>query len=154
MKITRQEDLSAAQKLRIMNLWNKEYPANLAYADISGFEEFLNSVSHKRHFLLLDESNEILGWAMIFQRDNADWFSIIIDGSLKGQGYGTKLVNELKRHVETLYGWAVDRDDEKKLDGEFYRSPLEFYKKIGFRINENEKMNSEKISCVKIEWIR
>lgn len=137
-----------------MHLWNKEYPANLAYADISGFEEFLNKVSRKRHFLLIDESDKILGWAMIFQRDGADWFSIIIDGSLKGRGYGTKLVSELKNQVETLSGWAVDRDDEKKLDGEFYRSPLEFYKKIGFRINENEKMNSDKISCVKIEWTK
>lgn len=140
MKIIEQEDLSNEQKSRIVEMWNAEYPLNLAHSDISSFDEYLNDLGDKKHFLLFDESGEIAGWAMIFERENAKWFAIIIDSKTQGKGFGIKLLDNLKSAEDQLFGWVIDTDIYKKANGEIYRSPLGFYKKIGFIVHENEKI--------------
>ena len=152
MKIVEQSELSDEQKSRIIEMWNAEYPLSLMHDGIQSFDDYLNGLGDKKHFLLVDESNEILGWAMIFVRDEAKWFAIIIDSKLQGKGFGIKLLDALKAAEDRLFGWVIDTDDWKKSNGEHYRSPLAFYKKIGFRVHENEKLEKQKISGVKIEW--
>lgn len=152
MKIIEQNRLSDEQKARIIEMWNAEYPANLAHPDVSSFDEYLNNLGDKKHFLLFDESGEIVGWAMTFVRDNARWFAIIIDGKTQGKGFGLKLINALKSAETQLFGWVIDTDNYKKANGENYRSPLGFYKKIGFIVHENEIIIKENITGIKIEW--
>lgn len=152
MKIIAQAELSAKQKLRIVEMWNAEYPASLAYSDISGFDEYLNNLSDKKHFLLFDGTGEIVGWAMIFVRENAKWFAIIIDEKVQGKGFGVKLIDELKATEQRLFGWVIDNDESPKSNGTLYKSPLGFYKKIGFLVHEDEKIEKQNISGVKIEW--
>lgn len=152
MKIVEQNELSAEQKLRIVQLWNAEYPSSLAYREVSGFDDYLNNLGGKKHFLLTDSSSEIAGWALIFERENAKWFAILIDEKIQGQGFGVKLIDALKAAENRLFGWVIDRNDYKKSNGEQYRSPLGFYKKVGFRVHENEKIAKQEISGVKIEW--
>ena len=122
------------------------------FGEISEFDDYLNKRGSQKHFLLLDSSDEIVGWALIFDRENARWFAIIVDGKIQGQGFGVKLIDALKAAENQLFGWVIDHNDSKKSNGEQYRSPLGFYKKIGFRVIENERIEKEGISGVKIEW--
>ena len=152
MKIVEQNELSTEQKSRIVEMWNAEYPSSLVHSGISSFEDYLNKLGDQKHFLLVDEAGEISGWAMIFVRDEAKWFAIIIDSKLQGKGFGIKLLDALKAAENHFYGWVIDTDDFRKANGEKYRSPLGFYKKIGFIVHEDEKLIKENISGVKIEW--
>jgi ribosomal protein S18 acetylase RimI-like enzyme len=152
MKIVEQSELSNEQKSRIIEMWNAEYPLNIAHSGISSFDEYLNKLGDKKHFLLVDEAGEILGWAMIFVRDEAKWFAIIVDAKLQGKGFGIKLLDVLKAAEHRFFGWVIETDEYEKANGEKYRSPLGFYKKIGFIVHEEEKLIKENISGVKIEW--
>ncbi len=152
MKIVEQSELSNEQKSRIVEMWNAEYPLNIAHPDISSFDDYLDKLGDKKHFLLIDESEKIVGWAMLFERDGAKWFAIIVDGNSQGKGYGIKLLDALKAAEKRFFGWVIEMDDFEKANGERYRSPLEFYKKIGFIVHENEKLIKENISGIKIEW--
>ena len=51
-----------------------------------------------------------------------------------------------------MAGWVIDNDAEMKLDGKPYRSPLSFYQKRGFKIHRDIRIETEKLSAVKIEW--
>jgi ribosomal protein S18 acetylase RimI-like enzyme len=152
MEIVSQNDLTARQKARIVELWNAEYPASIAYSDVSGFDEYLNNLGERKHYLLVDGSGEILGWAMIFQREGAKWFAIIVDGRVQDQGYGLKLLEALQRAEKRLFGWVIDHNKSLRANGEPYRSPLAFYRKTGFRVHDSEKIVKQDISGVKIEW--
>ena len=152
MRIVEQAELSAAQKSRIVELWNNEYPENLAFSDVSWFDAYLSERGNGKHFLLLDSMEKIVGWALIFDRGDARWFAIIVDRKMQGQGCGTKLIDELKSAENRLFGWVIDHSNSRKSNGEAYKSPLGFYKKLGFRVHENERIEKEGISGVKIEW--
>lgn len=152
MKIIEQSELSLVQKTRVVELWNAEYPASLSYSGISGFDEYLNNLQDKKHFLLLDPEGNIWGWALTFERENAKWFAIIIDEKIQGKGFGIKLVEAIKKTEKNFFGWVIDNDECPKSNGKKYRSPLNFYRKIGFTIHENERLEKQKISGVKIEW--
>lgn len=152
MKIIEQNELSAEQKSRIVQLWNAEYPLSISYSDISGFDDYLNNLGDKKHFLLIDSDDEIVGWALLFDRDKARWFAIIIDEKLQGKGFGVKLIDALKSSENNFFGWVIDNDDCLKANGKQYISPLGFYKKIGFKVYENEKLIKQNISGIKIEW--
>lgn len=152
MKIIEQNELSNAQKARIIEMWNAEYPASLRHSGISSFDKYLDELGEKKHFLLFDERSEFVGWAMVFERGGAQWFAIIIDEKAQGKGFGVKLLDALKATEHRLFGWVIDNDDTRKSNGEIYRSPIGFYKKIGFRVHENEKIEKQGISGVKIEW--
>lgn len=152
MNIIEQTELSAEQKSRIVEMWNAEYPLSLAYGEVSEFDDYLDNLGEKKHFLMLDAANEIVGWAMVFERENAKWFAIIIDGKLQGKGFGVKLIDALKSSEQRLFGWVIDNNESVKANGAKYHSPLGFYRKIGFRVHENEKIEKQNISGVKIEW--
>lgn len=152
MKIIERTELTNEQKSRIVEMWNAEYPSSLAHSGIESFDEYLNSLGEKKHFLLVDERGEIAAWACVFVRDGAKWFAIIVDGKTQGKGFGVKVLDALKASETRLFGWVIDTNDHKKANGENYRSPLLFYKKIGFTVHENEKLVKQNISGVKIEW--
>lgn len=152
MKIVEQTELTPGQKSRIVELWNAEYPLSLAYTKDEKFDEYLNGLSGIRYFLLFDQAGEIRGWAITFNRENARWFAIIVDSTIQGRGYGVKLMNRLKETENKLFGWVIDHNNSRKLNGDKYISPLGFYKKIGFRVLENKRLESAKMSAVCIEW--
>jgi GNAT superfamily N-acetyltransferase len=152
MKIIEQTELTADQKSRIVQMWNAEYPSSLAFGEVSEFDVYLNDRPNQKHFLLIDSSDEIVGWACIFERENAKWFAIIIDEKIQGKGFGVKLIDTLKEAEERFFGWVIDHDNNRKANGEKYRSPLGFYRKLGFKVHENERIEKEGISGVKIEW--
>lgn len=154
MEIIKQTKLSDKQKEEIFELWNNEYPEKLSYNSVKDFENYLKNLTNQHHYLLLNENKQINGWAITFIRDNEKWFAIIISEKFHGKGEGTKLLNKLKDEENTLNGWVIDHNLDKKLSGKIYQSPLEFYTKNGFKTFNEIRLELEVISAVKIKWTK
>ncbi|ESU28770.1 hypothetical protein FLJC2902T_13660 [Flavobacterium limnosediminis JC2902] len=152
--IVEQTNLTEEQKLQLFDLWNEEYPVKLNYPSLSDFENYLDKLDNKTHFLLTDENQQILGWALLFERENEIWFAIIIDASLQGKGFGSKLLERLKSKTDTLNGWVIDHNNDKKNDGSAYKSPINFYIRNQFKTNNTIRLELDIISAVKIEWTK
>ncbi|MFD1753891.1 N-acetyltransferase [Rufibacter sediminis] len=133
-------------------LWNQEYPEKLCYHEMEEFESYLSGVQAQRHFLLVDEVEEVHGWGVTFEREVEKWFAIILDNKLHGLGYGALLLKQLQEKEDSLCGWVIDHARDLKRNGETYSSPLAFYLKNGFRVLPGVRLETEKISAVKVEW--
>jgi len=144
--------LNLTQKNQISEIWNNEYPESLNFTDSKGFDNYLAGLSDPVHYLLENESGEIIAWACKFIRDNEKWFAIILDEKIHGQGNGTTLLNTLKENESVLNAWVIDMDEAIKLNGEIYKSPLNFYLKNGFMLCPEIRLENEKMSAVKIIW--
>lgn len=151
MKIIKSNTLTKTQKETICFLWNREYPRQLALTleELDAF--FLQSTSHN-HFMVLDDADEIVGWAFTFDRDGDRWFSIIINTLYQRLGIGRMALNLLKEKETRLNGWVIDHPHDVKQNGEAYESPLPFYLKNGFVVERDIRMENEKISAAKIIW--
>lgn len=154
MRIVQKEVLSLEEKKSLMLLWNDEYPARLNLKTIEDFELYLNGLSNTKHFLLLDESDKINGWAFTFLRENEDWFAVILKNEIQGKGIGSLLMNEIKKNNNSLNGWVIDHENEIKQNATLYKSPIPFYLKNGFAICSEIRIENEKMSGVKINWRR
>lgn len=154
MKITTTAFLTDFQKESAYKLWNEEYPLRLQYSALSEFDEYLNGLPEKKHYLLTDEQEIIIAWAATFKRNNEKWFAIIVNSASHGKGYGTVILNEIKKNEQHLVGWVIDHEQESKINGDQYRSPLTFYIKNHFKVQPGDRIESEKISAVKIIWKR
>lgn len=97
MKIIETQVLSLEQKDSLMQLWNNEYPAKLSLKMIEDFELYLNGFSETKHYLLLDDSDEIHGWTFTFLIQNESWFAIILNHEIQGRRNGSLLMNEIKK---------------------------------------------------------
>ncbi len=145
-------ELSKTWKVEILSLWNNEYPIQLNYNTLSDFESFLNPLTDQSHIVMVDNNQRIQGWYFDFIRDNARWFIIIVDSKVHGQGLGTQFLNKAKEKKSQLNGWVIDHSDDKKRNGQFYQSPLNFYMKNGFKLLSDKRIENETISAVHIEW--
>ncbi|SUX48126.1 GNAT family N-acetyltransferase [Chryseobacterium indoltheticum] len=152
MKITTTHQLNQVQKEQVLQLWNNEYPEKLAYKNMAGFESYLENLNEVKHFLLANNDEKIQGWAITFKRENETWFAIILSENLHGKGWGTKVLNELKQNKKALNGWVIDHSDDKKRNGSYYKSPLDFYLKNGFEVLSDTRLELEIMSAVKIKW--
>jgi GNAT superfamily N-acetyltransferase len=152
MRIIECPSLSPEQKAAVIKLWNEEYPVKLAYENADAFDQYLDGLSNKQHLLLLEEPDRMRGWALLFERDGATWFAIIVDSAMQGKGYGKLLLDTLKSKGHPLNGWVVDHDRDIRQNGKPYRSPLGFYLKHGFTTRPEVRLELEKLSAVKIEW--
>ena len=154
MNIIETTDLTPAQKLALYVLWNNEYPEEISYATIAGFDTYLNNLIHKQHLLLELPDGTVVGWAFSFVREGTVWFGIILDSAMHGRGHGSMLLQQLKNRNNILNGWVVDHNNSIRQNGMPYRSPLAFYLKNGFAIRPGTRLETDRISAVKIEWGR
>ncbi|MUP42310.1 GNAT family N-acetyltransferase [Christiangramia aestuarii] len=152
MRILDKNELTPADKLAVLNLWNNEYPINLRYHDVKEFENYLQALEDKSHALLLDDNDRVLGWYFDFIRDKKRWFAAILDSEIQGKGYGSKLIKRAMKSRKELHGWVIDSDAYLKNNGQAYRSPLSFYKKLGFKIDASVRLETSRLSAVKIFW--
>jgi hypothetical protein len=152
MKIIQTTTLTLDQKQSLFELWNSEYPEKIGYAKLSEFENYLDGLSNKENYLVVDDQNQILGWAFTFFREDEDWFGIIFNSEIQGKGFGKLLLDELKKNKSVLNGWVIDHQNDLKQNKEPYLSPLVFYTKNGFLVHQNNRIENEKISAVKISW--
>ena len=154
MNITKTENLSKEQKQSIIRLWNAEYPAQIQHSGIDSFNEYLRPKGNLEHYLLTDEEENIKGWLATFIRDGEKWFALLVDSSEQKKGYGTRLLNEVKKFENEINGWAIDREKELKANGETYLPPIGFYLKNDFEVLNDVRLENETMSAVKIKWSR
>ena len=152
LTIVTRTELKAHEKNQIIDLWNNEYPSRISYNNLTEFDNYLQNLNNLKHFLLTSDINLILGWALNFERDHEKWFAIVISEKIQRKGFGQKMLDELKKNEKILNGWVVDHNNDKKNNGQPYVSPLKFYKKNGFEILTDIRLENEKISAVKIKW--
>ncbi len=131
---------------QINNLWNQEYPKNLN----NRFGKLLDGINTYEHHLSVNDTNEIIAWAVVFLRDEEFWFSILVHSKHQGKGYGKMLINSLKQKHNKLNGWVIDHNNDLKVNGDPYRSPMQFYLKNGFKVIPEERIEADIISAVKI----
>lgn len=148
------EQLTKEQKERLFQLWNKEYPATLAFDDLKAMDAYLENLDDVHHTLYVDAEDEIQGWYFDFVRDDDRWFVIFLDEKYQRRGQGTQILNDAKKARPELHGWSVDHNHEIKKDGSPYLSPLAFYEKNGFEIVGDMRMDDENLSVVKVRWKR
>ena len=153
-KIIQTSELNEQAKQQVLDLWNNEYPVNLSYKNLTEFDNYLQNLTKLNHFLLTIDTDVILGWDLTFDRDCEKWFAIILSEKIKGKGYGRKMVDELKQVEPILNGWVIDHNNDKKINGLTYFSPLKFYEKCGFEIQTDNRLELDKISAVKIKWVK
>lgn len=153
-KISQSNELDDQAKKQVIDLWNQEYPEKLTYNNPAEFDDYLQKLSNKVHFLLTNTQNVILGWAITFDRENERWFAIILSEEIKGQGFGRQMIDKLKESETILNASIIDHNNNKKRNGQTYLSPLKFYEKCGFTVLSNERIESDKISAVKVRWTK
>lgn len=154
LDIINKNNLTQEEKEQLLELWNVEYPSKFSFENLTDFENYLQKLANINSFLLQNSQNMILGWAATFDRDNERWFIITLNKTIQGQGWGRKMIDTLKQNELALSGWVVDHNNDKKADGSMYLSPIQFYKKCGFQILSQQRLEKDQISAVKIKWIR
>lgn len=143
--------LSPKEKKDIFLLWNDEYPATLHYKDIQELQNYLDSLKDHFHLLLIAEDGRVKGWYFDFIRDQQRWFATILGHELQRKGFGSRLLDMAKEKRPELHGWVIT-ENCKKSNGNFYLSPLDFYKKNKFTVRKEIQLKTKIISAVKIEW--
>ena len=88
----------------------------------------------------------------MFEHSNQNRFSIIVSKEHQGKGLGNLLLDHLKVTHDEFYGWVIDHNNDLKLNGENYISPLPFYLTQGFEIIPNQRIDSEMIEAVLVGW--
>ena len=152
MKFIESNQLNKAQKEAVLKIWNKEYPKLISHEYLTDFEEYLDKLKNKNHVLLKDSHSNIKAWYCDFIREDERWFALIIDASMQGKKIGTAFLNLAKTKNPNLNAWVMDKENELKQNGDTYKSPLNFYIKNGFQILPNIRLETEKMSAVKIIW--
>lgn len=152
MQLLQTAFLNPQQQIKLMELWNREYPKQLSYANLKGFEKYLAGLGDAKHWLIIDSPGVILGWAFTYIRKDDCWFAIIIASAGQKKGLGSRLINLLKAQSTALKGWVVDHDQYIRPDGEPYLSPLGFYLKNEFQVCHEQRLETDQLSAVKIEW--
>lgn len=148
MDIIKTKILSPTQAFSVNEMWNQEYPAKLK----DRFPLLLEGVVNYQHYLIEDDNQQIIAWAVVFEKEKEIRFSIIVSSVHKGKGLGASLIDMLKQEHQEFYGWVIDHNDDLKRNGELYITPMPFYMNHGFEILRNERIHSDMIRAVKIKW--
>lgn len=93
-----------------------------------------------------------MAWAATFERDEEKWLAMILDTMAQRKGLGSALLKTISNQQGDLNGWVIDHDREIKQNGSPYLSPINFYVKNNFVICSSVRLETEKISAVKIKW--
>lgn len=154
LKVLKTTMLNEQAKNQLLSLWNIEYPEKLSYSNLSDFDSYLQNLSNLQHYLIVRDNDLILGWAFTFDRDDERWFAIILSEIIKGRGIGKEMLTQIKHDESILNGWVIDHNNDKKQNGQFYISPLKFYEKCGFDVIFDVRLEIDKLSAVKIKWMK
>lgn len=148
MIVKKTQQLTISQFQQIHDLWNQEYPVSIK----DRFPLLLDGVPQFLHYLVEDDQQKLVAWAVYFRKEEETRFSIIVDSIYQNNGWGKALMLELMTDLEEFYGWVIDRDGDLKSNGQPYQSPMEFYRKLGFQIREDQRIDTEMLHAVKIHW--
>jgi hypothetical protein len=148
MEIHRSETLPAKHAAEIDALWNTEYPLKLK----DRFALLLEDTTLTIHYFVLNQQDEIIAWSVLFEKENDLRFSIIISSNYQQKGLGSALLTEMKKEGMPFSGWVINHDTDLKSDETFYQSPINFYLKNGFSLDESCRLNNEMIKAVLVRY--
>lgn len=151
MQINRCDNLTIEEKFAVVRLWNQEYPKDLSLAGVDAFDEYLEKLADRHHFLVSDE-DRIVGWLVDFIRDGHRCFAMLLDPAVQGKGIGSSLLKEAKKFNGELVGWVINSDEHLKADGSTYRSPIGFYEKQGFKVDRDVVTVKSGIRGIQLRW--
>ena len=154
VEFRKQPTLSPEDKKQVLRLWNEEFPESLCHPTLKDLEHYLQGLDAPSHLLMTDAEAHIRGWFVHFLREEQPWFVMIVDAAWQGRGYGSGLLRRGREGKSSLCGWVIDHNRALKMNGETYRSPLEFYLKNGFRVVRRVRLELDAISAVKMVWRR
>ncbi|MEZ4899634.1 MAG: hypothetical protein R2806_22505 [Saprospiraceae bacterium] len=154
MKLIELSVLTPAQKEQIIALWNQEYPAKIMLSGLADFDQYLSALQDLNHIVLIDRHEVVKGWLAYFSREGERWFAILLDASLQGQGWGTRILDLAKKRNATLHGWVIPDDLELKQIGEVYKSPLGFYVRNDFTVHPEIQSIKKDTLSIKISWYK
>lgn len=149
MKFEIKHRLTKAERIGILRLWNSEYPKQLVHENLESLELYLKSLKKAEYVVVTDTQKNVNGWLVRFERDNAIWFAIIISRAHQGIGVGSQLM-ELLPKDETIFGWIVTDTDQVMADGATYKSPRDFYDKLGFQMESEITLTKDGITSTRI----
>jgi GNAT superfamily N-acetyltransferase len=142
--------LSDKHHAQINALWDEEYPTTL----VGRFPILFDNALLFKHFIILNEEENIMAWAVYFQKDEEIRFSILVDRNHQGKGLGKQLIDAIKSELPEFSGWVIDKPHFMRKDGTAYPSPLSFYLKLGFEILPDQRIDNDMINAVKVRFSR
>jgi GNAT superfamily N-acetyltransferase len=145
--------LNADQTICVFNLWNNEYPSQLAYENLDALLLYLQQLKNVQ-FFFATTTNHILGCAFAFEREQETWFAILVSAAFQHKKVGTQLLHALQQHFNVLNGWVIDHGNDTKRNGEPYYSPMAFYLKNGFQVHKDVRLEIPTLSAVKVQWTK
>ncbi|MHA1973435.1 MAG: GNAT family N-acetyltransferase [Candidatus Hodarchaeales archaeon] len=137
--------------------WNSEYPVIIDRNTVKGVQRtFMKNTEHWDLLVAKKKStNESVGLLVLqheFLNDRKNWFTIVIDRKYQRKGIGSKLIEKAKQLVDQLHGWVIPFNDYKKEDGSYYKSPINFYLKLGFKIGDDYYVEKKDLHLVEVYW--
>jgi len=151
LDVKRSTGITAAQTSDILDLWNAEFSVQIQMSPES-FQAFLEKESGTRHYMCLNETGRVTGWAFLFPRDGETWFTILVSRDHQGSGIGSALIRALQADAHELSGSVIDHDRDIRADRSPYLSPMSFYLQMGFTLHPESRWEGGQISAVKIRW--
>ncbi len=100
----------------------------------------------------MNEFEQIIAWSVLFEKEQDLRFSILVSRKHQKHGLGSQLLSELKKEDLAFSGWVIDHDFDLLSDGRNYPSPLNFYIKNGFTVDESHHLNNEMIKAVLVRY--
>lgn len=143
--------LNEADRNNIFELWNTLYPSQVTFSTYQDFESFLEASKKQLNVVHRNDQGILSGWLMVFERDNKRNFVMLISENHQAKGVGRLLVDEMKKREDQVQGWIVTDSTYVRSDGRLYKSPLGFYKKLGFSIT-NDQWTKKDLRSTKIIW--
>lgn len=144
--------LNQQQQFELLKCWNEVYPLNLKFDDLGKMKIYFDGLQKLEYFLLIDSSIPATAFSFRFIRDEELWLAMLIPPSMQGKGYGSILIEELTENINSISAWVVDHERDVKADGSPYISPLLFYLKERFEIQEGVRLETDTISAAKLVW--
>jgi GNAT superfamily N-acetyltransferase len=142
--------LNPSQKKEIFKLWNSVSPDHISHDTIDSLEKYLRTLDAVIYTLILDDTDRIVGWFALFDRDNGRWFAMFLDESIHGKGVGSQLLTQAKTHYDEISDWVIDHNNDKRLDSEPCISPVNFYLKNDFEVITDVRLELGQLSCTKM----
>jgi len=141
------------QLASILEAWNAVYPVQL-HMEPEALRAFIDQDESAVQYLSDNADGRMQGWGLCFERDGDRWFSLLVIEDRQGQGIGSAILRAMQSDEAELNGWVIDHGRDKLSSGKPYRSPLPFYRRLGFTICHDTRWEDHRISAAKIRWQR
>ena len=152
MNIIQKNILNQYDKAFVYACWNEVYPERFCFNEYIQFELYISQLQSQRHFMLLNDFQNPIGWLCTFEREEQTWFVMLIDNRYKNKQGVSQLLKAAKSVYEELIGWMIVDDEAICKNNIPYQSPVEFYKKNLFQSVPNTREVIRGIYLEKMRW--